>query len=62
MHSGATKINSANMQVGGKQVLSHDKYTGIQGYLHKRKKEKEREREINLHALLSVVTVHNNDE
>jgi uncharacterized heparinase superfamily protein len=45
MHSGATKINSANMQVGGKQVLSHDKYTGIQGYLHKRKKEKERERE-----------------
>jgi len=45
MHSGATKINSANMQVGGKQVLSHDKYTGIQGYLHKRKKERERERE-----------------
>jgi hypothetical protein len=56
MHSGATKINSANMQVGGKQVLSHDKYTG------EREREREREREINLHALLSVVTVHNNDE
>lgn len=43
MHSGATQINSSNMQVGGKQVLSQDKYTGIQGYPHKRKNKRERE-------------------
>jgi hypothetical protein len=45
MHSGATQINSSNMQVGGKQVLSQDKYTGIQGYPHKRKNKRKRERE-----------------